>query len=128
MPITYEVSHDGHIITATATSRVSSDEFVEFEVAHATDRRIHSPVAELLLIRSRALAQITIDDMHRVLERRAEIKEKPTPHRCGIVVQSGDEHSWNLSKFYEGMVMLHSPETVIVFGDEMIARTWLGIE
>jgi hypothetical protein len=66
--------------------------------------------------------------MRRVLERRAEIKEKPTPHRCGIVVQYSDTHSWNLAKFYEGMVMLHSPESVIVFGDERVAHTWLGID
>jgi len=128
MSITYDVSKEGHVILATAAGRVTSEEFVEYEVAHAVDSRVRPPVAELLIIEEGALDRVTTDDMHRVLERRAEIEEKPMPHRCGIVVRYSDDHSWNLAKFYEGMVMLHSPETVIVFGDEGSARAWLGIK
>ena len=128
MPIKYDVSNDGHVIKATAEGIVTTEDFIEFEVAHATDGRVRSPVAELLLIKNDSLKRITNDDMRRVLERRAEIEKKPKPHRCGIVVEYSDDHSWNLAKFYEGMVMLHSPESVIVFGDERTARTWLGVD
>ncbi len=66
--------------------------------------------------------------MRRVHEQRAEMEKKPIPHGCGIVVPYDDDDSWRLVKFYEVMVMLHSPESVIVVGDEGIARTWLGIK
>jgi hypothetical protein len=36
MPITYDVSNAGHVIKATAEGKVTSEEFIEFEVAHAT--------------------------------------------------------------------------------------------
>lgn len=127
MPVKYDVSNDGHVIIATVEGKVTGEEFIEYEVAHTIDGRVCPPVAELLVIKSGALERITVDDMRRVLERRAEIQEKHTPHRCAIVVQYNDTHSWNLAKFYEGMVMLHSPESVIVFGDEQVARIWLGI-
>jgi hypothetical protein len=128
MPIAYQVCNDGHVITAMADGAVTSQEFIEFEIAHAIDDRVRPPVVELFLVERNALEQITLDDMRRILDRRAEIERKPAPHRCAIVVQYGNSHSWNLAKFYEGMVMLHSPEVVIVFGNEKTARAWLGIE
>lgn len=128
MPISYEVCNDGHAIITIADGILTADEFIEYEVAHAIDESIRSPVAELLIVKHNALAKITVDDVRKVLKRREEIERKPTLHRCGIVVQYNDIHSWNLVKFYEGMVVLHSPEVVIVFGDEGIARTWLGIK
>jgi len=63
-----------------------------------------------------------------VFQRRAELKNRHVPHRCAIVVQSSSAHTWDLAKFYEKMVMLHSPEIVIVFGDIDTAKIWLGIE
>ena len=53
---------------------------------------------------------------------------QPKPHRCAIVVSLANAHAWNLAAFYEGIVTLHSPETVIVFGTPGIARTWLGVD
>ena len=128
MPITYQIHNGGHVINAIASGNVTRKEFVEFEVAHATDECIRSPVSELFLIESTSLKGITMSDMRMILERREALDPPPIPHRCAIVVQLSDTHSWNLAKFYEGMVMLHSPESVIVFGDEKIARIWLGIK
>ena len=59
MPIKYSVSHDGHFIHVVASGLVTSQEFVEYEVAHAMDERIKPPVSELLEIESGALRQIT---------------------------------------------------------------------
>ena len=68
------------------------------------------------------------DDVAQVLTRRKAVETLPTPHRCAIVVPYADGRARNLAKFYEGMVSLHFPESVIVFGDQQIARIWLGLE
>ena len=128
MPIEYSVSRGGHFIHAMATYPVTPQEFVEYEVTHAIDKRIKTPLSELLEIGHGALRHITKDDMSRVLQQRAEIKSLPIPHRCAIVVSYGDARTWDLAKFYEGMVMLHSPESVIVFGDINTAKLWLGVD
>ena len=63
-----------------------------------------------------------------MLERRKEVETPPTRHRCAIVVSHPDAHAWDLAKLYEGMVTLHFPESVIVFGEAHTARIWLGEE
>ena len=128
MAITYEVLNGGHFIHAIASGEVSSEEFIQYEIDHAIDKRIKSPVAELFLIKPNACKHITQDDMRKILERRRAIERPPTPHACAILVSSEDVHAWRLAKFYEGMVTLHYPESVIVFGDEHTARIWLGVE
>ncbi len=127
MPITYEVHKDGHFIHAIASGEISGDEFVDYEISHAIDPRIRPPVAELLEMEHGTCKNITKDDMFRVLQKRLEIESPPIPHTCAIVVSYTDTHSWNLAKFYEGMVVLHSPKNVIVFGDAQMGRTWLGV-
>ncbi len=128
MPIKYEVRNNGHFIHAVAGPAVTGDEFVEYEIAHAIDPKVKPPVYELLEIRHGACQQVTSKDMAAVLARRKEVTKPPTPHRCAIVVSHGDAHAWELAKFYEGMVRLHYPENVIVFGDARIARIWLGVD
>lgn len=128
MPIDYSVSHDGHFIHAVASGSVTGQEFVEYEVAHATDKRIVPPASELIEFRHDALRLVTADDVSRAIAKRAEVHKQPVPHRCAIVVAGPDDHAWNLAKLYEGMAKLHYPEVVIVFGDSGIARTWLGVE
>ena len=128
MAIAYKVLNNGHFIHATASGSVSGSEFVEYEVAHAADARINSPVSELFEIEEGALRLVTTDDVAEVFRRRCEAPTLPIPHRCAIVVSRADAHGWDLAKFYEGMVSLHSPKNVIVFGDVRIAKMWLGIE
>ena len=128
MPISYSVHHGGHFIHAVAEKPVSRQELVDYEVAHALDERIKPPVSELFEISAEAFKHITMDDMREVLKRRGEVDRLPQPHRCAIVLGSPDAHSWNLAKFYEGMAMLHSPETVIVFASAAVARRWIGFE
>jgi hypothetical protein len=128
MPIKYTVSHGGHFVHAVATDPVTREEFVEYEVTHAIDERIKTPVFELLEIGYGVLRHITKEDMSKVLQRRAETTKLPIPHHCAIVVSYGNAHAWDLAKFYEGMVMLHSPESVIVFSDTHTAKLWLGVE
>lgn len=128
MPIDYSVSEDGHFIHAVATEPVTSREFVDYEIAHAIDDRIRVPVSELFEVRRDSLKEITRKDILKVIEKRKEIEKPHTHHRCGIVVSFNDIHSWDIAKFYEGMSTLHSPESVIVFGDDLVAKIWLGIE
>jgi hypothetical protein len=128
MPITYNVHQSGHFIHAVATPAVTGPEFVDYEIAHAIDPQIKPPVAELLEIRPGACKTVTCEDMTAVLDRRKQTPRGPTPHRCAIVIADGDSHAWNLARFYEGMVRLHYPENVIVFGDVRIARIWLGVD
>ncbi|HET6441578.1 MAG TPA: hypothetical protein VFH53_04305 [Phycisphaerae bacterium] len=128
MPISYNVYAGGHFIHAIAKSPLTRQEFVDYEVAHAIDKRVKPPVSELFEIAAGAFEQITMDDMREVLKRRSELKRPPMLHRCAIVLGSFDDHSWDLAEFYEGMVMLHSPEAVIVFANADIARRWLGFE
>ncbi len=85
-------------------------------------------MAELLEIRPGACRDVNEKDMVAVLDRRKECPRGPMPHRCAIVVAHGDTHAWNLARFYEGMVRLHYPENVIVFGDAHTARIWLGVD
>ncbi|UCF79460.1 MAG: hypothetical protein JSW03_04260 [Candidatus Eiseniibacteriota bacterium] len=128
MPITYNVYRDGRFIHAVAKGPLTSDEFVQYELDHATDKRIKSPLAELLEIEPGACKDITMEDMNRVLEQRSRIKRSPARHRCAIVVSPTDTRCWDLAKFYEAMVPLHNPETTIVFGDAEVARVWLGVD
>ncbi|MDY6844921.1 MAG: hypothetical protein SVW57_12605 [Thermodesulfobacteriota bacterium] len=128
MTITYSVHKGGHFIRAVASGTVTGDEFIEYEIAHAADDRIIPPVSELLEIQHGAFKNVSQDDISRALSMRKESQKLPIPHRCGIVVASRDTHAWKLAKFYETMAILHYPESVIVFGDLHIARTWLGVE
>ena len=93
MPIKYSVSHDGHFIHAVASGLVTSQEFIEYEVAHAIDERIKSPMSELLEIKHGAFRLITIEDVSKVLERRKGVEQPPKPHRCAIVVSLANAHA-----------------------------------
>lgn len=126
MPITYQVYSRGHFIHAIAQDPLTPKEFIDYEVAHAVDKRIKPPTSELFEISANALRHITMKDMKEVIKRRVEINRTPVPHRCALVLGSLDDHSWKLAKFYEGMVMLHSPATVIVFASADVARKWIG--
>jgi len=128
MPIQYEIKNEGHFIEAIATGLVTSSEFVAYEIDHAIDKRVKAPVFELLEIQYNALKNIQKIDIFEVLSQRKQKERLPVPHRCAIVVSVSDIHGWDLAKFYEGMVNLHSPESVIVFGDKYIALTWLDIK
>jgi hypothetical protein len=128
MPVTYDIQDDGHFIQAVASKPLTGREFIEYEVAHATDPHITPPVDELLEVEAGALEAITKEDISAILERRKQIPSPATPHRCAIVVSGVDARDWEMARFYEGMVTLHYPENVIVFGDARIARIWLGIE
>lgn len=128
MPIAYDVRNSGHFIHAVASHPVTGKEFVDYEIAHAIDPQIKPPVSELLEIRHGACQLVTSEDMEAVLARRKQVPQPPTPHRCAIVVSHGDTHAWELASFYDGMVRLHFPENVIIFGDARIARTWLGVD
>ncbi|MGD1019467.1 MAG: hypothetical protein ABSA12_09125 [Verrucomicrobiia bacterium] len=127
MPISYSVHQEGHYIHAVAKSPLTKQEFVDYEVAHATDKRVKTPVSELFEICADALKNITMEDIREVLGRRGEVGRLPTPHRCAIALGSTDDHTRNLAKFYEGMSMLHSPEVVVVFGDADVAKLWLRL-
>jgi len=128
MPITYDILNDGHYIHAVATAPVTSEEFIEYELAHAIDDRIKAPVSELFEVKHGACDNITMDDMAEILRRRKGVAKLPKSHRCAIVVSPNDAHVWDLAKFYRGMVMLHSEENVIVFATADITRIWLGVE
>lgn len=128
MPISYKVYEDGHFIHAVAKSPLTAEEFISYEVEHAIDSDIKAPVSELFEISAGALKGISLDDMKEVLKRRHNVNKLPTPHRCAITLGSLDDHTWKIAKFYEGMVMLHSPETVIVFATAAIAKQWIGFE
>lgn len=128
MPIEYKVSDDGHFLHAIAAGVLTPEEFIDYEVEHGSDKRLKPPVNELLEIEFGACRNITKEDISRVLDRRKELKDPPTPHRCAIVVSYDDAQGWDIASFYEGMVIVHYPEIVIVFGDKRIARTWLGFE
>ena len=115
MPIHYQVNHQGHFIHAVTEGDVTADEFVNYEIAHATDDRVRPPVDELFEININALKNITTDDITRIFDQRKKVPHPPQPHRCAIVVKLGDTHSWKIAKFYETMVALHAPENVIIF-------------
>jgi len=128
MPITYDILNGGHFIYAKTSGIVTGQEFVDFEVAHAVDKRLTPPVAELLEIENDSLKNVTENDITKVMDRREKLVNLPNPHRCAIVVSLGDIHGFDLAKYYGGMVSLHYPEDVIVFGDVIVARAWLGID
>jgi hypothetical protein len=128
MPIQYSVSDDGHFIHTIASGIVTAQEFIEYEIGHAVDKGVRTPLSELLVIEPGAFRRITIEDILRVIERRRDLPESPVTHRCAIVVAVSDLHAWDLAKFYEGMFRLHYPQVVIVFADPVPARVWLGME
>ncbi len=128
MPVTYSVIDGGHVVLAVVSAPLSEEEFIEFEINHAIDERLKAPVVELLRIETGALDDISMSAMQRVQELRREVDRRPTPHKCAIVVPYSDGHAWDLAKYYEGMAGLHSPESVIVFGDEKLARVWLAVD
>jgi len=127
MPIKYTVLNNGHYIHAVAEEKFSSHEFIKYEIDHATDSKIKSPIVELFEIRPFALDDISQQDIQQILEERKKINIKPKRHKCALVVSTADIKGWDIAKFYEGMLMLHSPEIVIVFGDINTAKIWLGV-
>lgn len=128
MPIKYELANDGCFIHAVASGEVSSEELVAYEIAHASDERIKSPLSELLEIQPGAFCNLTQDDVAAIFDSRKQPGRASLTHRCAVVVSPGDTHAWNLARFYEGMAMLHSPEIMIVFGDRNTAKSWLGVD
>jgi hypothetical protein len=128
MPILYRISDNGHFIHAFAEPPVTKEEFMDYEVAHAIDKRIKPPVHELLEIYPDALKDITLEHMKEVLQRRSEVKHLPQPHRCAISIHRIEDHSLNLVKFYRGMIMLHYPAHVNIFANTETAKNWLGLD
>jgi hypothetical protein len=127
MPITYNVLNDGHFIYTKTSGEETGQEFVDYEISHAIDKRLKLPIVELLEITNDSLENITENDITLVMDQREKMVNLPNPHRCAIVVSLGDIHGFNLAKYYGGMVTLHYPEDVVVFGDSIVARTWLGL-
>ena len=128
MPIVYEVHHEGHFIHAMATGTLTSRDFINYEIEHTTDTRLKPPVVELLEISHGACKDLSRDDFEVILEHRKKLAPAPVRHRCAILVSYDDSHCWNITEFYSGMVNLHLPESVIVFGDSRTARIWLGVD
>ena len=128
MPIKYVVSEDGHFVHAVAEGLVTDEEFIDYEMTHATDPRVKPPFRELLEIPRGSFRQVTREAIAKVPERRNQLNRSHVSHSCAIVVAYDDDLAWDLAKFYEGMAILHSPRTVIVFGDVAIARKWLGVD
>ena len=128
MPISYNVLNDGHFIYAKTSGNVTGQEFVDYEISHAIDKRLRAPISELIELENDSLKFISENDISKIMDQREKIMRLPNPHRCAIIVSLGDIHAWNLARYYEGMVTLHYPEDVIVFGDEVVARAWLGID
>ncbi|MBM3308520.1 MAG: hypothetical protein FJY74_09365 [Candidatus Eisenbacteria bacterium] len=127
MPIEYSVSEGGHFIHAIASGEVTDDEFVDYEERHSADARVRAPCNELLDVHRGAFARVTPGAVERVFERRKQSKKERVCHHCAIVVSYSDSAAWDLAKLYERLASLHSPYSVVVFGDLGIARTWLGV-
>ena len=128
MPIRYEVHREGHFIHAAATGTLTSQDFINYETQHAADTRLKPPVVELFEISHGACKNLSPEDFEQVLEHRKKRAVASVQHRCAILVPYGDAHCWNIAEFYSGMVNLHLPESVIVFGDARTARIWLGVD
>ena len=75
MPIKYTVLNNGHYIHAVAEEKVSSHEFIKYEIDHATDSKIKSPIVELFEIRPFALDDISQQDIQQILEERKKTLE-----------------------------------------------------
>jgi hypothetical protein len=128
MPITYKASSDGHFIHAVASGNLSVRDFIDYEKEHAGDPRLKAPLAELLEITYGSCSKLEPSDFDEVLQFRKSLPDPPEPHRCAILVSYGDIKCWDIAELYSGLVNLHFPESVIVFGDARTARIWLGIE
>ena len=70
MPITFNILNQGHFIHAKTHGNVTGLEFVEFEVAHAIDKRLKPPVVELLEIENDSLKNISEKDITNVIDQR----------------------------------------------------------
>jgi hypothetical protein len=128
VPIKYSVSNDGHFIHAVAEGVVTDEEFIDYELTHATDSRVEPPWRELLEIQRGSFDRVTPQAIEKTLELRNELDAAHVPHDCAIVVSCYDDAAWDLAKLYEGMATLHAPQHVVVFGDVDTARTWLGVD
>jgi hypothetical protein len=128
MPIKYNVLRAGRFIQAVASGIVTEDEWIEYEITHSIDDRIKPPLCELLRIDYDTYRNVTKDGLLRALESRNHQDKRHVPHRCAVVVTPGDVQGRSLTKLYEGLRALHYPESVILFGDERMAMTWLGFE
>jgi hypothetical protein len=127
MPIEYSVAEGGHFIHAIAKGEVTDEEFVDYEDKHASDARVRPPCKELLEIPHGSFKLVTHNAVELALARRHQSKRPYVCHHCAIVVSYSDSGAWDLAKVYERLASLHSPCSVVVFGDLGIARTWLGV-
>jgi hypothetical protein len=127
MPIEYRVAEDGHFIHAIASGEVTDAEFADYEVKHSSDARVKAPCKELLEIPHGSFKLVTHLAVEQVLARRQQSKKPYLCHHCAIVVSYSDAGAWDLAKLYERLASLHSPCSVVVFGDLGVAKTWLGV-
>jgi hypothetical protein len=127
MPIEYKVAENGHFIHAIARGEVTDAEFVDYEEKHATDARVKPPCKELLEIPHGSFRLVTHGAVEQALQQKQRSKRPYLCHHCAIVVSYSDDAAWDLAKLYERLASLHSPCSVVVFGDMGIAKTWLGI-
>lgn len=127
MPITYKILMNGHLIHSIAAGKVSKQNFIDYEIQHAKDENLKSPVSELFEIRNGAFDNLSKDDIKNILDARINTSHI-IHHKCALVVSMNDHKGWDLAKFYENLMMLHQPASVIVFGDIKTAKTWFGIK
>jgi hypothetical protein len=127
VPIEYRVAEDGHFIHAIARGEVTDEEFADYEDKHASDARVRPPCKELLEVPHGSFRLVTHAAVEQALARRQQSGKSYQCHHCAIVVAYSDDDAWDLAKLYERLASLHSPCSVVVFGDLGVAKTWLGV-
>lgn len=127
MPIIYKILMSGHLIHSIAEGKVSKQNFIDYEIQHARDENLKAPVSELFEIRNGAFDNLSKEDIKNILDARNN-NSSFIRHKCALVVSMNDHKGWDLAKFYENLMMLHQPASVIVFGDIKTAKIWLGIK
>ena len=124
MPITYNLEREGTIVSAHATGTLSLEDFMSMRKEMMSDMDLKDPHDTLLDARDVSDIQMTEKDLSTIAQSLTSGPRKLSARKLAIV--ASEELAFLLGKKY-GIVEKGVMETVIVFVNIDVARTWLGL-
>ncbi len=124
MPIIYHLEKEGTIVSAQATGILSLEDFMSMQKEMISDMDLRDPHDTLLDVRDVSDIQMTEKDLSTIAQSLTSGPKKLGARKLAIV--ASEELAFLLGKKY-GIVEKGVVETVIVFVNIDVARTWLGL-
>ena len=124
MSLKYKLEREGTLVLAKATGALSVEDFMSMQEKMFSDVDLKVPHDTLLDVRDVSDIQISEDDLYIIAQGLTSGPKQLGARKLAIV--ASEELAFLLGKKY-GLVDKGVSETVIVFVNIDVARTWLGL-